>query len=97
LNRIVLATRNAAKLEELARILAEAGLPLQVCGVAQFADVPEVAETGRTFAENALLKARAVATATGVPAVADGSRGVRGRGRAAPGGPPTTPGCAWTR
>ncbi|HEY3603055.1 MAG TPA: RdgB/HAM1 family non-canonical purine NTP pyrophosphatase [Sporichthyaceae bacterium] len=73
MSRIVLATRNAAKLTELARILAEAGLPLQVCGVADFPDVPEVAETGTTFAENALLKARAVAAATGVPAVADDS------------------------
>ena len=36
-----------------------------------FADVPEVAETGETFAENALLKARAVAEATGLMAVAD--------------------------
>lgn len=73
MTRIVLATRNAAKLEELARILAEAELPLQVCGVAEFPEVPEVAETGATFAENALLKARAVAAATGVPAVADDS------------------------
>jgi XTP/dITP diphosphohydrolase len=41
--------------------------------VADFPDVPEVAETGATFEENALLKARAVAAATGVPAVADDS------------------------
>ncbi|HEY2832839.1 MAG TPA: RdgB/HAM1 family non-canonical purine NTP pyrophosphatase [Sporichthyaceae bacterium] len=73
MNRIVLATRNAAKLAELARILAEADLPLQVCGVDAFADVPEVAETGTTFAENALLKAHAVAQASGVPAIADDS------------------------
>jgi XTP/dITP diphosphohydrolase len=72
-NRIVLATRNPAKLEELVRILAEAELPLDVCGVADFPAVPEVAETGATFEENALLKARAVAAATGVPAVADDS------------------------
>jgi XTP/dITP diphosphohydrolase len=38
-----------------------------------FPDLPEVAETGRTFAENALLKARAVAAFTGLPAVADDS------------------------
>jgi XTP/dITP diphosphohydrolase len=71
--RIVLATRNAAKLTELARILAEADVSVQVCGVGEFPDVPEVAETGTSFAENALLKARAVAAATGVPAVADDS------------------------
>ena len=38
-----------------------------------FPQMPEVAETGRTFAENALLKARAVAEFTGLPAVADDS------------------------
>jgi XTP/dITP diphosphohydrolase len=73
MNRIVLATRNAAKLEELTRILTDADLPLRVCGVDDFPDVPEVAETGATFEENALLKARAVAAATGEPAVADDS------------------------
>jgi len=72
-SRIVLATRNAAKLAELARILAEADLPLQAGGVDEFPDVPEVAETGRTFAENALLKAHAVAAATGLPTIADDS------------------------
>jgi XTP/dITP diphosphohydrolase len=72
-SRIVLATRNAAKLAELARILAEADLPLHLRGVDEFPDVPEVAETGRTFAENALLKAHAVAAATGLPAIADDS------------------------
>ena len=39
----------------------------------EFPDMPEVAETGLTFAENALLKARAVAAFTGLPAVADDS------------------------
>ncbi|MGQ0466396.1 MAG: RdgB/HAM1 family non-canonical purine NTP pyrophosphatase [Sporichthyaceae bacterium] len=70
---VVLATRNAAKLEELARILQGAGLAVRLRSVGDFADVPEVAEIGATFAENALLKARAVAAATGLPAVADDS------------------------
>ncbi len=70
---VVLATRNAKKLAELARILDEAGLAVALRTVADFADVPEVDETGVTFAENALLKARAVAAATGLPAVADDS------------------------
>jgi XTP/dITP diphosphohydrolase len=70
--RLVLATRNAHKVSELQRILA--GLAgLEVVGVDAFAGVPDVAETGVTFAENALLKAHAVARATGLPAVADDS------------------------
>jgi XTP/dITP diphosphohydrolase len=70
---LVLATRNAAKLIELRRILAEAALAPRLCGVDEFPDVAEVAETGTTFAENAGLKAAAVAAATGLPAVADDS------------------------
>jgi XTP/dITP diphosphohydrolase len=70
---LVLATRNAAKLAELRRILEEAALTPRLCGVDEFPDAPEVAETGLTFAENAGLKAAAVAAATGLPAVADDS------------------------
>jgi XTP/dITP diphosphohydrolase len=71
--QVVLATRNAGKLAELQRILAEAGLPVVLRSVAEFDDVPDVAETGASFADNALLKARAVAGATGLPAIADDS------------------------
>lgn len=71
--RLVLATRNAHKLAELRRILGDAGLAVDLVGVDAFGDVPDVAETGITFAENALLKAHAVAAATGLPAVADDS------------------------
>jgi XTP/dITP diphosphohydrolase len=70
---LVLATRNAAKLAELRRILAEADLAPRLCGVDELPDVPEIAETGTTFAENAGLKAAAVAAATGLPTVADDS------------------------
>jgi XTP/dITP diphosphohydrolase len=70
--RLVLATRNAHKVSELRRILAGVG-GLEIVGVDAFDDVPDVAETGVTFAENALLKAHAVARATGLPAVADDS------------------------
>lgn len=78
-HRLVLATRNPHKVLELRRILAEAGLPgIDLVGVEAFdgvdgVEVPDVAETGVTFAENALLKAHAVAQATGVPAIADDS------------------------
>jgi len=71
--RLVLASRNALKVEEMARILSDAGLDMEVLGIDAFEGVPEVAETGRTFADNALLKARAVCRSTGEPAVADDS------------------------
>ena len=71
--RVVLATRNAHKVVELRRILDDAGVAVELVGIDAFDGVPEVAETGATFAENALLKAHAVAAATGLPAVADDS------------------------
>ncbi len=72
--RLVLATRNKGKIDELRRILADApGLDVELVGVDEFPDVPEVEETGQTFVDNALLKAREVAAATGLPAVADDS------------------------
>ncbi len=71
--RLVLATHNAPKLVELRRILARAGVAVQLFGLDEFPGAPEVAETGLTFAENALLKARAIAAFTGLPAVSDDS------------------------
>ena len=71
--RLVLATRNAHKVDELRRILAESDLDVDLLGVDAFPGVPDVAETGTTFAENSLLKAHAVAAATGLPSVADDS------------------------
>ena len=71
--RLVLATRNLAKLAELRRILEAGQIPVDVADLAEYPGMPEVAETGLTFAENALLKARAVAAFTGLPAVADDS------------------------
>jgi XTP/dITP diphosphohydrolase len=70
---LVLATRNPHKVRELRRILSHAGIDVDLVGMEAFPDVADVAETGATFAENALLKARAVAAATGVAAVADDS------------------------
>ena len=71
--RLVLATRNAHKVVELRRILAAAGVPVDLTGLDEFPAAPDVAETGLTFAENALLKARAIAQFTGLPSVADDS------------------------
>ena len=70
---IVLATGNAHKLDELRRILAAHGLDVALRSAADFDGLPDVAETESTFAGNALLKARAVAAATGLPSVADDS------------------------
>lgn len=71
--RLVLATQNAHKLAELRAILA--GVGVDTDAVVSAADVggPDVPETGVTFAENALLKARALVAHTGLPAVADDS------------------------
>jgi XTP/dITP diphosphohydrolase len=71
--RLVLATRNTHKIAELSRILAAAGARVTLVGLESFPDAPEVAETGLTFADNALLKAHAIAAHTGLPAVADDS------------------------
>lgn len=71
--RVVLATRNAHKVTELSRILAATGVEVSLVGLDAYPEMPEVAETGLTFADNALLKARAVAAFTGLPAVADDS------------------------
>jgi XTP/dITP diphosphohydrolase len=71
--RLVIATANAGKLVELDRILAASGLAVELATLADFPGAPDVVETGATFAENALLKAQAVAAFTGLPAVADDS------------------------
>ncbi|MFE0763799.1 RdgB/HAM1 family non-canonical purine NTP pyrophosphatase [Streptomyces smyrnaeus] len=71
--RLILATRNAHKVTELKAILADAGLELDLVGADAYPEVPDVKETGVTFAENALLKAHALAQATSLPAVADDS------------------------
>ena len=70
MNRLVLASGNAGKLAELRALLAGTGVEL----VAQSQlGVEEVEETGLSFVENALLKARHAAMATGLPALADDS------------------------
>ncbi|MEU1115755.1 MULTISPECIES: RdgB/HAM1 family non-canonical purine NTP pyrophosphatase [unclassified Streptomyces] len=73
MTRLILATRNAGKITELRAILADAGLDHELVGADAYPEIPDVRETGVTFAENALLKAHALARATGLPAVADDS------------------------
>ncbi|MFF4411008.1 XTP/dITP diphosphatase [Streptosporangium sp. NPDC001559] len=71
--KLVLATRNAGKIAELRRILADASITAEILGLEEFPEIGDVAETGLTFAENALLKAGAVAEQSGLPAIADDS------------------------
>ena len=71
--QVVLATRNAGKVEEFEGMLLAASLNIHVLGLRDFPDMPDVEETGSTFAENALLKARQICEYTGLPALADDS------------------------
>ena len=71
--KVVIASRNEHKIDEMRRILHEAGLSLDLVGIQEFPDLPDVDETGETFAENALLKAREICAFTGIPAIADDS------------------------
>ncbi|MBC2877753.1 MULTISPECIES: RdgB/HAM1 family non-canonical purine NTP pyrophosphatase [Streptomyces] len=73
MKRLILATRNAHKVTELRSILTGSGLDVELVGADAYPEIPDVKETGVTFAENALLKAHALARATGLPAVADDS------------------------
>jgi len=70
LNKIVLATGNKGKVAELADKLSS--LNIDVVAQSEF-DVPAVAETGTTFIENAIIKARHASKITGLPAIADDS------------------------
>ena len=69
--RLVLASKNKGKILELRELLA--GLPLEIVSLADFPAVPEVIENGDTFAENAVIKAKTIAEATGELTLADDS------------------------
>ena len=69
--KLILATRNQHKIEEIKKILADS--QIEILTLEDFPDVPEVEETGKTLEENAILKAKAVYNATGIPALADDS------------------------
>ena len=70
MSTIVLATGNKGKVKELASLLAEQNIEIKP--QSEF-NVPDVAETGTTFVENAIIKARHAAKITGMPAIADDS------------------------
>ena len=75
MSELLLATANAKKLTELQRILDNAlgSGGIELVGLGEFPDYPDVPETGLTFGENALIKAREGASRTGLPTVADDS------------------------
>ena len=68
--KIVMASSNAGKIREIARLLE--GLEIEVVAQTEF-DVEDAVEDGATFAANSLIKARHAAEATGLPAIADDS------------------------
>ena len=72
LERLVLATANPGKVRELCDLVAEWGA-IEVASLGDFPGVGMPEETGATYRENAVLKARAVAAATRLPALADDS------------------------
>ena len=70
-NTILLATRNQGKIKELVKMLAP--FHLAVVGLEKFPDIEEIEETGKSFSENAILKASHAAERSGLVAVADDS------------------------
>ena len=75
MTKVVLATRNAHKVEELRAILSDVctELGLDIVGLDEFPAAPDVVEDGVTFEQNAILKAASAARSTGLPALADDS------------------------
>ncbi len=68
---LLVATKNVGKIKELNQLLAD--LPLTLHSADEFEDIPEPEETGETFTDNAILKARYYAEKTGLIALADDS------------------------
>jgi XTP/dITP diphosphohydrolase len=68
--KIILASKNQDKIKEIGKILSRSNRMLVTCNDM---DIPEVEETGSTFVENAILKARSASLSTGLPAIADDS------------------------
>jgi XTP/dITP diphosphohydrolase len=73
MRKIVLATKNTGKIAEFERLLSEFTPDVKVLGLADFPDMPEVVESGKTLNENARLKAKAICEFSKLPALADDS------------------------
>jgi len=73
MRKIVLATKNTGKIAEFERLLSQFTPNVKVLGLADFPDMPEVVESGKTLNENARLKAKAICEFSKLPALADDS------------------------
>ena len=73
MRKIVLATKNTGKIAEFERLLSQFTPDVKVLGLADFPDMPEVVESGKTLNENARLKAKAICELSKLPALADDS------------------------
>ena len=71
MTRLLVATKNPGKAREVAQILADS--PYEIVSLADYPDAPEVEETGATFVDNAILKAREYTSLTGELTLADDS------------------------
>ena len=73
MRKLVLATKNLGKIAEFERLLSQFTPDVKVLGLADFPDMPEVVESGKTLNENARLKAKAICEFSKLPALADDS------------------------
>ena len=73
MRRLVLATKNKGKIVEFERLLNQFAQSVKVLGLADFPDMPEVNESGKTLSENARLKAKSISIFTKLPCLADDS------------------------
>jgi XTP/dITP diphosphohydrolase len=73
MRKIVLATKNTGKIAEFERLLSQFTPDVKVLGLADFPDMPEVVESGKTLNENARLKAKVICEFSKLPALADDS------------------------
>lgn len=71
LTTIIIASKNKGKIDEIKDMLSD--FPIEILSLNHYPNAPDVEENGRTFLENALLKARAIADFTGMPVLADDS------------------------
>jgi XTP/dITP diphosphohydrolase len=71
MSELIIGTKNVGKIKELEELLAD--LPVRLRSLNDFTDAVEPDESGATFSENAILKARSYARQTGLPALADDS------------------------
>jgi XTP/dITP diphosphohydrolase len=73
MRKLVLATKNLGKVAEFQRLLSEHASGIKVLGLADFPNMPEVIESGKTLSQNAFLKAKMISAFTNLPTLSDDS------------------------